>query len=194
MNKSKRIKNILFWRTYCLFNFLDNLNNIKFKYSDILKIWIEYDRLIYNFINNWFFMIFYIIFFFKKHIYGFNIYYMIKYLCNSIPGENYKKIFKKNITKKIVLAIFQRIFKIKLFWNIISSSYINIIINFLIIFKYLQTVMKSHHILPTYFLKIEGLNLHKKCIFIFINKYKMLWQNIYPNPSANSFFISSEKT
>ena len=42
-------------------------------------------------------MIFYIIFFFKKHIYGFNIYYMIKYLCNSIPGEKYKKIFKKNI-------------------------------------------------------------------------------------------------
>ena len=41
--------------------------------------------------------------------------------------------------------------------------------------------------------KIEGLNLHKKCLIIFINKCKMLWQSIYPNPSVNSFFISSKK-
>ena len=68
---------------------------------------------------------------------------MIKYICNSILGEKYEKIFKKNITNKIVFAIFQRISKIKLFCNIISSSYINYIIKFLIIFKYLQTVSRQ---------------------------------------------------
>ena len=116
MNKSKRIKNILFWRTYCLFNFLDNLNNIKFKYSDILKIWIEYDRLIYSFIKNWFFYdILYNILFIKSifldliFITWLNI-YVTQYRVKII-----KRYLRKILPKKLFWQYFKEYLKLNYF-------------------------------------------------------------------------------